>query len=95
MKRVYPPYYKWIYRRLEELDNGGKYSALVKRLAESDIDISHWKGEYKANFINISDPIVDSAEQIAEMLVDMLREKGLINSMDPYLERYVGEIEID
>jgi hypothetical protein len=51
-------------------------------------------GEYKANFINISDPIVDSAEQIAEMLVDMLREKGLINSMDPYLERYVGEIEI-
>lgn len=95
MKRVYPPYYKWIYRRLEELDSGGKYSALVKRLAESDIDISHWKGEYKANFINISDPIVDSAEQIAEMLVDMLREKGLINSMDPYLERYVGEIEID
>jgi len=95
MKRIYPPYYKWIYRRLEEIDNGGKYSALVKRLAESDIDISYWKGEYKANFINISDPIVDCAEQIAEMLVDMLREKGLINSMDPYLERYVGEIEID
>ena len=95
MKRVYAPYYKWIYRRSEELDNGGKYSALVKRLAESDIDISHWKGEYRANFINISDPIVDSAEQIAEMLVDMLREKGLINSMDPYLERYVGEIDID
>ena len=94
MKRVYPPYYKWIYRRLDELDNGGRYSSLVKRLAESDIDLSLWKGEYKANFLNISDPIIDCAEQIAAMIVDMLREKGLINSTDPYLERYVGEIEI-
>ena len=30
MKRVYAPYYKWIYRRLEELDQGGEYARLVK-----------------------------------------------------------------
>lgn len=94
MKRVYAPYYKWIYRRLEELDQVGEYAMLVKKLAESDIDISHWKGTYKANFINISDPIIDSSEKIAKLVVKMLRDNSLISGDDPYLERYVDEIEI-
>ena len=94
MKRVYPPYYKWIYRKLEEIDNGGEFSVLIKRLSNADIDISYWKGEYNASFINISDPIVDSAEQIAALIVEMLRANNLTHNTDPYLERYVDEIEV-
>ena len=77
------------------MDQGGEYATLVKKLAESDIDTSHWKGAYKANFINISDPIIDSSEKIAALVVKMLRDNSLISGDDPYLERYVDEIEID
>lgn len=92
MKRIYPPYYKWVYRRLEEVDNCGEYSRLVKELSQANINTDYWKGEYNASFINLSDPIIESAEQIATMVVEMLRENNLTHNTDPYLERYVSEI---
>ncbi len=93
MKRQYPPYYKWTYRRLEELDMDGLYARWIRELSETKGDITVWEGkEYSPKYLNLSDPVVLTAERIAERIVTMLKEHGLIDETDPYLEKYVDEI---
>lgn len=93
MKRQYPPYYKWTYRRLEELDMDGLYARWIRELSETKGDITVWEGkEYSPKYLNLSDPVVLNAERIAERIVTMLKEHGLIDETDPYLEKYVDEI---
>ena len=93
MKRVYPPYYKWTYRRLVEIDSEGRFSELIRELSETNCDISLWKDRpYKADYLNMNDPIIALTERIAGMIVDLLRKHELTDRFDPYLERYVDEI---
>ncbi len=95
MKRQYPPYYKWTFRRLAELDTDGLFSKWVKELAEADLDLSNWEGRtYSGKYLNLNDQIVLLAERLAEQLVKMMREHGLIENQDPYLERHIDEILI-
>ncbi|MBO5609815.1 MAG: DUF4037 domain-containing protein [Eubacterium sp.] len=93
MKRQYPPYYKWTFRRLSELDKDGRYARLISTFADATGDKSVWAGKnYSPTYINLSDPIVLYAERLAEQIVAMLRENGLTEGIDPYLEKYVDEI---
>ena len=93
MKREYPPYYKWTYRRLTELDSDGIFSGLILKLAGASCDDSVWKGKpYRPNILNTSDTIVVTAERIAGVIVSFLRAYGWTESLDPYLESYVNVI---
>ncbi len=93
IRGVYPPYYKWTYRRLSELDTEGKFAAKIRSLAEAGCAVSFWKDrKYNPDRPNLADPVVYLAEQIASDIAEMLRGKGLIGGTDPYLERYVDEI---
>lgn len=93
MKRKYPPYYKWTYKRLTEIDVDGTFSRLVKELSEAQCDVSLWEGrEYRPNILNMNDRIVAISEQLAGCIVHMLRQHGFTQEMDPYLERYVDVI---
>ena len=93
MKRVYPPYYKWTYRRLAELDTDGNFAAKIRSLAEAGCAVSFWKDrKYNPDRPNLADPVVNLAEQIAADIVEMLRGCGLTEGKDPYLERYVDEV---
>ena len=90
MKRKYPPYYKWTYRVLRELDDTGEFSDLVKDLSETGCDLSAWKEvSYHPDSLNMEDRVVALTEQIAGRIVKMMREQGLVREDDPYLERYV------
>ena len=101
LKRQYPPYYKWTFRRLEEIDREsvdsskvyGGFSTLIKKLADEPGDKSAWEGiKYSPNYINLSDPMIVLAERIAGCLVDMMNKNGLTDRTNPYLETYVDEI---
>ena len=101
MKRQYPPYYKWTFRRLEEIDRDsvdsstkyGGFSTLIRKLSEEMGDKSAWKGiKYSPNYINLSDPMIVLAERIAGCIVDMMNKNGLTDRTNPYLETYVDEI---
>ena len=93
MKRSYAPYYKWTYRRLEELDTDGKYSALIIELAEASCDLSVWEDvPYRPNILNMSDPVILLAEKLAGYIAFFMRENHLITGLDRYLERYIDEI---
>ena len=93
IRRVYPPYYKWIFRALKELDRDSVYSGLIKNLSEIRCDLNFWKStEYRPDRINMADPVVRLTEETAKHVVTMLRETGLISAGDPYLERYVNVV---
>ncbi len=92
-KRIYPPYYKWTYRALTELDTESSFARVVKELAQAPCDESRWEHiRYTPGNLNMSDRVVAKAEQTAEALVKELRKAGLITGTDPYLERYVDEV---
>ncbi len=93
LNKVYPPYYKWTYRALKELDYNNNFSKLIYDLSLTELNIDVWNDKnYDPNFLNMDDKIVILAEQIATNIVAQLRNNGLTDGRDPYLERYVNEV---
>ena len=93
LKREYPPYYKWTFRALNDLDKSGEFSAKIQELADTAIDTSAWEDtKYHPNRPNYKDRIVSLAEEIASLIVAMMRVTGLTKNVDLYLESYVNEM---
>lgn len=93
MRRVYPPYYKWTFRALSELDAEGVFSAKLRELAELKISTEAWEGTgYHPNRLNYRDRIVSLSEEIASEIDHMLAERDLIRVRGRYLETHVSEI---
>lgn len=93
LKREYPPYYKWTFRALAELDTEGVFSAKIRELAEEKLNLQAWDGtRYNPNRQNYKDRIVSLSEEIASLLEEMLQEKELIRIRSRYLEMHVNDI---
>ena len=92
LHRQYPPYYKWTYRRMCEIEDG-LYAQRVKDLACAECDPAVWEGkQYSADYINLSDPVVLSAEMVAESVIDLMSQTGLVTASNKYLEKYVEAV---
>ena len=93
MKREYPPYYKWTYRRLAEIDREGVFSSLLRDLSLRSCNTGAWEGRpYNPDKLNTDDEVVVISEKLASHIVRMLGQRGFIRSTDPYLEKYVDEV---
>ena len=93
MKREYPPYYKWTYRRLTEIDREGAFSSLLRDLSLRSCNTGAWEGRpYNPDKLNTDDEVVVITEKLASHIVRMLGQRGFIRSTDPYLEKYVDEV---
>ena len=93
LKREYPPYYKWTYRRLAEIDAEGSFAKKIKELSETSCNLSAWEHiRYMPDNLNMSDRIVVISERIAEMIRDMLLKSGISHCSDAYLEKHVEEV---
>ena len=93
LKREYPPYYKWTYHALKELDQDGAFSAKVQSLADTEIRRDAWKGTpYHPNRLNYKDPLISITEELAFEIVKLLKERKLVEGGDLYLENYVNEL---
>lgn len=93
LKKEYPPYYKWTFRALTELDEEGVLSAKLTELAEEPIRREAWEDtKYHPNRLNFKDRIVSLSEEIASELEFLMAEQGLITCRTRYLEPHVDEI---
>ncbi|MCR5329654.1 MAG: DUF4037 domain-containing protein [Lachnospiraceae bacterium] len=96
LKREYPPYYKWTFRRLGEIDReetGNAFSDLVRAFSEQNCSLETWEGRsYNADDLNTADPLVRITEKLAARIVTMLKSRGFTRRSDPYLEMYVDEV---
>ena len=96
LRREYPPYYKWTYRALSDLDEEGIFSGKIRETAEEHIRPEAWEDtRYHPNRLNYKDRIVSLSEEIASEIEQMLAEKGLIRRRGRYLELHVDEVLSD
>lgn len=91
LKREYPPYYKWTYHRLAQIDGAREFSKLLKKLAASNCDPEAWesRGDW-INQMNRNDKVVRYAEELGSCLAFMFKDAGLVKDWYPYLETYVN-----
>lgn len=93
LKREYPPYYKWTFRALSELDSEGLFTEKIQEMASERINPDAWLStRYHPNRQNYKDHIVSLSEEIASLLEEMLWEKGLIRIRGRYLEAHVNDV---
>ena len=93
LKREYPPYYKWTFRALSELDQEGLFTEKIQELASERVNPEAWQStRYHPNRQNYKDHIVSLSEEIASLLEEMLWEKDLIRIRSRYLEAHVNEV---
>ncbi len=93
LNRIYPPYYKWTYRALKDIDKNGDYSNLIKNLATTISDDIAWRYyRYNPRNINLKDKVVSISEEIAGQIVVLLQTNKLIKGNDSYLEIYINDI---
>lgn len=93
IKREYPPYYKWTFRALSNLDKNGELSSKIKELAAEKINIEAWEDtQYRPNRLNYKDRIVSLSEEIASEIEQMLLGAGIIKERGRYLEIHVDKI---
>ncbi len=93
LKRTYPPYYKWTFRALTELDSKGLFARHIRDLAGTDCSLLVWEHiKYMPDSLNMSDRVVVISEQIAEIIRDMLMRSNLSSIDDSYLESHVKEV---
>lgn len=93
LNREYPPYYKWTFRALSEMDEGGEFSEKIERLANETPCLEAWESmKYNPKRQNYLDGVVSVSEEIASELEIMLLERGLISKRGRYLEMHVNEV---
>lgn len=93
IRREYPPYYKWTYRALTDLDAEGSFAKKILELGSKPLNPGAWEDTpYHPNRPNYKDRIVSLAEEIASEIAMMMKEVGLITGGDLYLESYVASL---
>ena len=93
LKRTYPPYYKWTFRALREIDEKGEFTARIQELADEKCNLEAWEDtKYNPNRLNLKDHIVCLAEDIGYDLAELLKNEGFTNRMNPYLESDVRRV---
>ena len=93
LKREYPPYYKWTFRALADLDPEGIFSAKIRELAQEPIRQEAWEGtRYLPNRLNYKDRLVALSEEIAAEIDQMLAGNDLIRVRSRYLEAHVDAV---
>ena len=91
LNRVYCPYYKWMWRGMEQLPKLGRVRELLKIMAAGVLDESHWdSSKWKAcrYKLNRADQMVDMVEQIADLIREELWRQGISSSTSDYLEEH-------
>ena len=93
LNREYPPYYKWTFRALSDLDTEGNFSGKIKELSQERLPLEAWEStRYHPNRLNYKDRVVSLSEEIASELEVLLAEKGLIRVRSRYLETHVEAV---
>lgn len=92
----YMPYFKWMHRKMKELPVLSGVADKLEELALLPSQQDKWNPEKPEQYrfsLNTADEKVALIEEIAGMIEAELREQGLAEGTDSYLEPYAAEVE--
>ncbi len=93
LRRKYMPFYKWAYKALTELDNSAEFAGRIRELADLHSDAAAWEGtKYHPNRPNFKDRVVGVSEDLGYDISQMLKDAGLTDRINPYLEADVNKV---
>ena len=96
LNRCYTPYYKWMYRSLQDLPVLNNISVLIQELSETPLQKAAWSSNTVSRFHNsapnLSDKKVQLIEEICRLIIEELEHQSLITKTDTYLGSYPLQI---
>lgn len=93
LEKTYSPYYKWKRKGMETLALGKRILPLLEEIARTTQQTEAWEGvSYDAADVNSRDACVVLFEKIAEVLLEEMKAKGLVQGNTLFLETYIGQI---
>ena len=93
LRRVYPPYYKWTFRALQETEGSEEFAKKILELSGLPCNEEAWDGtRYHPRRPNYKDRTVAVAEDIGYDLSELLKLQGFIRRINPYLEADVQTV---
>ena len=93
LKKTYPPYYKWMFRALSDIDEKGEFASRIRELANEKCNLEAWEDtKYNPKRLNLKDRIVCLSEDIGYDLAELLKNEGFTHHMNPYLEADVRRV---
>jgi len=94
LNQTYMPYYKWMFRGMENLPFLAPVAPLIKKLAELPCQTEAWQPdeEKRWEMLNTKDKKVLIIEQICSLVAEELNRQQLSTSKDNYLEAHAISI---
>ena len=90
LNKIYKPYYKWVYRGIDDLKIGKDIGVLIKELILTESQSKSWNEN--SPIINYSDKKVELIEKICQRVIQELHQQNLSTSQDDFLENHVNEV---
>ena len=95
INRSYAPYYKWMAKGTKKLSELSEVTTELDKLSILPTQGDAWAGtEYDAARINTDDKAVVIFERVAKLILDGLKDKGLVSGSDTFLDTYVAALSM-
>ena len=92
LNKTYSPYYKWQHRMVKKLDILPEIGSILEAICDMPSQRDAWKDyKYDGN-PNPNDMVAGTIEIVAKLVVNALKEMGLSEISEPYLEVQGKEI---
>lgn len=100
LNRVYAPYYKWKRKGMDGLTKLTQVSQLIDAIAQMELQTQVWNQlEYQSDIVYTEDKVIEAFEGIARLVVQQMKQDGLIQKEDNFLENHIqavmGEQKMD
>ena len=93
INRSYAPYYKWLAKGTARLPELGEVTTELDKMSILPTQEDAWAGTaYDAAKINTDDKAAVIFERVAKLILDGLKDKGLVSGSDTFLDSYVAQI---
>lgn len=91
LNKKYAPYYKWMWRGMEDLEILAEVRELLKEIVDNGLDTSSYHTDRWDTYqyaLNKNDKVVVLIEEICAQVVEELKKQGISDSNSDYLEEH-------
>ncbi|MBR4515061.1 MAG: DUF4125 family protein [Lachnospiraceae bacterium] len=93
INRSYAPYYKWLAKGAAKLLELNEVTVELDKMSLLSTQRDAWAGtEYIPTKLNTDDKAVVLFERVAKLILDGLKDKGLVSGSDTFLDTYVAQL---